>query len=236
MPTIAVANVPVEEFALRESLRAVPDLVVESQRVAEKGEGLVIPLLWVRGAGGETVQAAFADDPSVRSADRIADYETESLYHMEWERDVDLAVRMLTEDGAIILDLYGASDGWHMRAMFPNRETLARTADFCEDHGLEFDLRQVREMDETPSGRWGLTHEQYEALRVAWEVGYFDVPREAKLGDIADRLDVSHQALSERLRRGHANLVQETIGVGPPEKTLPAVSGEPLASGDTGST
>ena len=65
------------------------------------------------------------------------------------------------------------------------------------------------------------------------EVGYFDVPREAKLGDIADRLDVSHQALSERLRRGHANLVQETIGVGPPEKTLPAVSGEPLASNDT---
>ena len=84
MPTIAVSHIPIDEFALRKSLRAVPDLIVETQRVAEKGDGIVMPLLWVRGADGETVQAAFADDPSVRSADRIADYETESLYHMEW--------------------------------------------------------------------------------------------------------------------------------------------------------
>ena len=38
MPTIVVANIPAEEFALRESLRAVPDLAVESQRVV--GDGL----------------------------------------------------------------------------------------------------------------------------------------------------------------------------------------------------
>ena len=37
MPTIAVADIPVEEFALRESLQAVPDLAVESQRVFGNG-------------------------------------------------------------------------------------------------------------------------------------------------------------------------------------------------------
>ena len=50
MPTIVVANIPAEEFALHESLQAVPDLAVESQRVVEKGEGLVMPLIWVRSA------------------------------------------------------------------------------------------------------------------------------------------------------------------------------------------
>ena len=49
-------------------------------------------------------------------------------------------------------------------------------------------------------------------MRLVW-------PREADLGDVADRLDISHQALSERLRRGHTNLIKETIGVGAPEKT-----------------
>ena len=219
MPTIVVANIPAEEFALRESLRAVPDLAVESQRVVEKGEGLVMPLIWVRSANGETVQTALSDDSSVSSASRIANYENESLYRMEWKRDVELAVQMITEDEATILDLYGTSDGWRLRSMFPDRDTLARTVEFCENNGLAFDVRRVREMNVVPSGRWGLTDEQYEALRVAWDTGYFGVPREADLGDVADRLDISHQALSERLRRGHTNLIQETIGVGAPEKT-----------------
>ena len=219
MPTIVVANVPAEEFALRESLQAVPDLAVESQRVVEKGETLVMPLIWVRGANGETVQTVLSDDSSVSSASRIASYENESLYQMEWKRDVELAIQMITEDEATILDLYGTSDGWQLRSMFPDRDTLARTVEFCENHGLGFDVRRVREMDVVPSGRWGLTDEQYEALRVAWDAGYFGVPREADLGDIADRLDISHQALSERLRRGHTNLIKETIGVGAPDKT-----------------
>ena len=219
MPTIVVADIPVEEFALRESLQAVPNLAVESQRVVEKDEDLVMPLMWVRGANGETVQTTLADDSSVSSASRIASYENESLYKMEWKRDVELAVQMITEDEATILDLYGTSDGWRLRSMFPDRDTLARTVEFCENHGLRFDIRRVREMNVVPSGRWGLTDEQYEALRVAWDAGYFGVPREADLGDIANRLDISHQALSERLRRGHTNLIKETIGVGAPEKT-----------------
>jgi len=219
MPTIVVADIPVEEFALRESLRAVPGLAVESQRVVEKDEDLVMPLIWVRGANGETVRTSLADDSSVRSADRIASYENESLYRMEWKRDIELAVQMITEDEATILDLYGTSDGWQLRSMFPDRDTLARTVEFCQNHGLGFDVRRVREMNVVPSGRWGLTDEQYEALRVAWDAGYFGVPREADLGDVADRLDISHQALSERLRRGHTNLIKETIGVGAPEKT-----------------
>ena len=161
MPTIVVADIPVEEFALRESLRAVPGLAVESQRMVEKDEDLVMPLIWVRGANGETVQTALSDDSSVSSADRIASYENESLYQMEWKRDVEFAVQMITEDEATILDLYGTSDGWRLRSVFPDRDTLARTVEFCQNHGLGFDVRRVREMNVVPSGRWGLTDERF---------------------------------------------------------------------------
>lgn len=37
-------------------------------------------------------------------------------------------------------------------------------------------------------------------------MGYYDVPRTVTLTELADSLDVSHQGLSERLRRAHANL------------------------------
>ena len=82
MPTIVVADIPVEEFALRESLQAVPNLAVESQRVVEKDEDLVMPLMWVRGANGETVQTTLADDSSVSSNRRL----TSSEPSRRWRR------------------------------------------------------------------------------------------------------------------------------------------------------
>lgn len=39
----------------------------------------------------------------------------------------------------------------------------------------------------------------------------YGVPRKATLADLAADLDVSHQALSERLRRGHATLGQRAL-------------------------
>ena len=47
---------------------------------------------------------------------------------------------------------------------------------------------------------------------MAVDMGYFSVPREAATEDLAERLDVSHQAVSERLRRGTKALVTATIG------------------------
>ncbi|MFC7008889.1 helix-turn-helix domain-containing protein [Halalkalicoccus salilacus] len=45
----------------------------------------------------------------------------------------------------------------------------------------------------------------------AKRLGYYDVPRTVTLTELANKLDISHQALSERLRRAHANLIDRTI-------------------------
>jgi hypothetical protein len=58
----------------------------------------------------------------------------------------------------------------------------------------------------------GLTDRQREALRVALETGYFSVPRETSLEDLAKRLDVSDTAASQRLRRGVENLIADRFG------------------------
>lgn len=57
-------------------------------------------------------------------------------------------------------------------------------------------------------GELTLSECQREAMRRAYETGYYEVPREASLERDAEDLQVSHQALSERLRRGHRNLVK----------------------------
>jgi predicted DNA binding protein len=56
-----------------------------------------------------------------------------------------------------------------------------------------------------------VTPGQQNVLVAARERGYFDIPRETTLRELADELDVSHQTLSEHLRRGIMNLVDATL-------------------------
>ena len=89
-----------------------------------------------------------------------------------------------------------------------------KTHDFCDEHGLTFDVAAVREMDGEPAGRYGLTTDQYETLVLAVERGCFDVPRSVSLGELTGETDVSPQALSERLPRGIEALVEDTLVIG----------------------
>ncbi|MFC7157751.1 helix-turn-helix domain-containing protein [Halomarina halobia] len=80
---------------------------------------------------------------------------------------------------------------------------------------MSFDIDAIRELDGEPVGRYGLTEEQYEALTEAAKQGYFEVPRDIQLGKLADELSISHQALSERIRRAMLALVGDTLLIGP---------------------
>ena len=61
---------------------------------------------------------------------------------------------------------------------------------------------------ETP---WNLTPKQEVALKVAYEMGYFDVPRAVTASEIADELGISKTAFLERLRRGQASFLGQTL-------------------------
>jgi len=54
-----------------------------------------------------------------------------------------------------------------------------------------------------------LTEKQREALEAAYAVGYYDVPKTGQLADIARELDLTQQAVSERLRRGISAMLAE---------------------------
>lgn len=53
----------------------------------------------------------------------------------------------------------------------------------------------------------GLSDDQREAIEAARELGLYTVPRSVTMQDVGDDLGVSHQAISERLRRAHGRLV-----------------------------
>ena len=215
MVTIVRGTVPANEFALSHTLETLPDLEFDIERIVDSGDRAVMPLLWVRGPDEEAaVLAAFEEDPTVDEVETLASFDGEWLFRMEWIDNVELVVRMLTNAEAAILDAYGNRDRWKLRMMFSERDHLSKVHDFCNDHGLTFDVESVRDLDGEPAGRFGLTTEQFEALTTAARRGLYAVPREVTLEELADEFDVSHQALSERLRRGTGALVEDTLMVG----------------------
>jgi len=216
MATIVIGSVPTAELALAHTFEKLPDVTFESERIILSGDDAVMPLLWARNAEREPLEAAIDGDPTVNNVTLLADFGEELLYRMDWVDRVQLLLHMLTNSEATILDAHGRRDGWRVRVMFPDRSHLSETHAFCKAHGMEFTIESIREMDGQPSGRFGLTEDQYRALITAVEEGYYDVPQQRTLEELAEEFEISHQALSERLRRGTESLVEDTLLVGTP--------------------
>lgn len=216
MSVVVVGRVPISEFALEATLEAAPDVGFSGGRIVQSAEDEVVPVIWASGGDGDAVDEALAADPSTEEAERLADLGDEWLYRMRWVDRVHLVVQMLLDSQATLLDAEVAADAetWSLRMLYPTRDELSKTYDYCSENDVTFDIRKVFEMDTEPAGQYGITEGQYTALEAACEGGYFRVPRETDLDTIGDDLDLSHQAVSERLRRGMDRLVTETLLIG----------------------
>lgn len=213
MPTIVSGTVPASDLALNHSLEQLPALQFEIERIVTSGDDALMPMLWVRGSQREDIEQTLGADPTVDNVELLGDFEAEWLFRMEWVDHVDLIVQMLTNSEATILDAVGQGTAWKLRVLYPRRSLFSRTHDFCEEHNLAFDVSTIRELDEDPAGRYGLTSAQYEILAAASDHGYFEVPREVSLAELADDLGITHQAASERLRRATDALVEDVLFV-----------------------
>lgn len=214
--TIVEVEIPVTEFALCETLTAVDGLEFEVERVVAHDEGRVMPFVWGHGdgIGHEETESLLEDDSSVDRAELLADLDDEWLYRMEWVSRIETLIQILIEEEGTILAASGDSDGWNLRLLFPTRESLSRTYEYCEENGVALTILNIYRFEDGREGRFGLTEDQLNVLTLAYERGYFQVPREITAEELADELNVSHQSISERLRRAYENLVENTVILG----------------------
>jgi predicted DNA binding protein len=208
---IVQGEIPANEFALRETLSEIPEVRIEAERVVQSGEDAVMPLLWVRNVEPERFENAIEDDPSVREYSLLSEFEGTYLYQMEWISEVDLVLQMLASARATILEAYGHNGRWYLRILYPTQGSLTSTNEYVKEQELTFDVTSIREMKGEPIGRYGLTDPQFDALTTASNAGYYEIPREVDAQALADELGISHQALSERLRRATNRLIEDAL-------------------------
>lgn len=121
-------------------------------------------------------------------------------------------LRSLATTEAIIERIRVTETGWIQSGWFTDRTTIDAFRTFWQDNG-EFSLQRLTRDGEPERPGDGLTDLQHEALRVAYEMGYFDIPRRASLTDIAAELAIAPSSLSERLRRAQTHLLETTVAV-----------------------
>ena len=211
MAVIAEFTIPTEEFALQETLERRPDLVFEVERVVAHDTAHVIPFVWASGEDLEGLTQVLDDDPSVDDIELLSDTDDERLYRLSWADDARVIGHMVIECEATIHQAVAASNQWTLRVLFPDRSAISDVDAFATKHGLSLDLRQLYGIDSAERARFGLTEKQQETLTEGYERGFYDVPREVNMNDLAGTLDVSHQALSERLRRATGNLIESAL-------------------------
>jgi predicted DNA binding protein len=214
--TVVEVEIPIDEFALRQTLSDLPSIDFEIERAVAHDADRVMPFIWVQGdeIAREEFETVVHDDPSLEQFELIADLDEEWLYRMEWIAEIQTLIHILVEEQGTILSAVGTQAGWNLRILFADRDALSRTFDYCETHGLTLNVLNIYQFEEGREGRLGLTEEQQDTLIYAFEAGYFDIPREANTEKLAADLDISHQAVSERLRRGYSNLIKNTLIIG----------------------
>lgn len=214
MSAIAEFTLAPEKLSFASALSATPSVELEVEREYGAQSAMPVVFCWARGKDLDAFETSLADDETVTDVNRLGDSTSRRLYRMRLTRAAPVVTYDIwVEQGAARLEMRYADGRWHARMRFPDRETVGAFRDFCSDHELDFELDSLYDTDpERGPPRDRLTTSQREMLHLAHERGYFEIPRETTLSELADELDISNQAASERLRRGCARLVSHLFG------------------------
>ncbi|WP_433624202.1 helix-turn-helix domain-containing protein [Halomicrococcus sp. NG-SE-24] len=209
-PTRADVRVPAETFALAETFDEEPEATFEMARVAANGSDRPMPFL--RMLRGESLTELLGKDSSVDDATVLSDCGQCDLLYVTWSDDVCSVLDTLLGRDASMLAATGRDAEWEFELFFPTRAAMSSAYDDWEAAGLSVTVETIHgRANALGAAQGGLTDDQYETLRAAVDRNYYDVPRGATTEELAEELGVSHQAISERLRRGHENVVQEAV-------------------------
>lgn len=225
MSLIAEFSVSSPKLALYDATTQVPSVTVEVTSQMAVGGAQPVLFFWVRGDDDGTFKAALAEDWTVAETECYTDLGDRQLYRVQLSDDVDvLSYPVWVEAGASRLGATCQAGIWRNRMRFPDREAFATVRQWCAEHDLAFRLYALYTATGQESDRNGngLSAEQERTLRVAYEAGYYEIPQEATGAEIAAELGVSQQAVSERLRRAYATLIEEHVLSEPESDDIPS--------------
>lgn len=209
MSVIVDFSVPADQFALGRLLEVRPGVQVRLESVIPTSD-VMIPYFWVQSPDVEAVETTLQESPIVEDVMVVDQVEDETLFRVRWSEDINGIIESIRQSDAVILNGTGHGDDWSFELRFPEYESVSTFYRDVVNRGITIDLEGIHNPIESSDGI-RLTPEQREALLTALDEGYFAVPREITMVELAEKLGISDSAVSQRIRRGLAKLLSATI-------------------------
>lgn len=212
MSVIAEFTVPTDEFAFGAALSTVDEMTIILEEIVPTGDA-TMPYFWAEGADFEAFECEVRADPSIEELVRLDRVDDAGLYRAQWHHSNDDLLTCIVATQGVMLEARSQGRRWYFRLRFPTHDDLTSFYDRCNESGIVLAVDSVYDLAESPQlGRpYDLTPEQREALVLAVERGYFSVPGETTLDDLASELGISQQALSKRIRRGNEKILRTAL-------------------------
>jgi predicted DNA binding protein len=211
MSVIAEISIPSDDFELGRVMELTPPATAELESLVPAG-GRAVPYFWVYNADFASFEERILREPSVEASEVIASFDDRVLYTIDWAAENDSVFRTIRSVDAYVLNATGTSDHWQFELRFPSRDAMSTFQAECQEQETAFEVRRVYNPSEPGKGPWyGLTDRQREALVLAVERGYYDIPRTCTTVELAEELGISDQAVTERLRRAINTLTTNTV-------------------------
>lgn len=217
MSLIAEYRVSSPELPLMSALATVPEMTLSVEEEYATTPSEPVFFVWAEGDDFERFETAVEEDETVASMSVVDALNDRRLYRVQVSPQADVVMYPAGIDvGAAQLAVTATHEGLDVRQRFPSRAAFRTYRDRCTEMGVDFSLRRLYGLDDSQGSTdasYGLSQKQRETLTTAVSEGYFEVPRQCDLEDLASQLDVSKQSVSERLRRGTGRLVRSAFAV-----------------------
>jgi hypothetical protein len=210
MAVIIELSVGGDEFALGRILSVAEGSRVRLETLVPLGEP-VVPLVWVRD-GPLSFRERVSEHRLVSAVEEIERRDGDRLYAIDWTGAEDALLSVIRESNAYLLTAEGEDGNWQFELRFGSHDGLDIFRNRCSDDGICIDVACVYNPTKPGAGPYyGLTPAQREAIMLAIQSGYYNLPRDVTTKDLGAELGISDQAVTERLRRGITNLVEHTL-------------------------
>lgn len=209
-----IAEFDLETPAMQTALQHAPELDVSIIQQTSTDSGRLAVVVNAVHGPFDDFESGLDQDGSVASWGRFSDGDERRRYRITLtERGRKLSTYPCwSSNGAVFLDGTRRRDGWRFRIQLPDEDSLQQYVSYCENHAIDFNPVRLSRTNQSPvTERYGLTATQTETLVNASQQGFFEIPRDCTLEQLAAKSDITHQALSERLRRGMDSLVNSTL-------------------------